>query len=194
MFRASHIPNSICVIRILLVIPIVISLRSDEFLLALVLIIIAGLSDALDGYLARRFDWRTRLGGLLDPLADKLLVVTVILTLTFMNLTPIWLACVVIGRDLVIVTGAIFYHYLIGPVPPDPSVISKMNTVCVLLYIIFVILRQAGGWPSEIGILLIGAAVLFTSLVSGVHYVIRWSAKAAAQRGGKGGKGDIQSS
>jgi cardiolipin synthase len=173
------------------VIPIVISLRSEEFLLALVLIIVAGLSDALDGYLARRFDWRTRLGGLLDPLADKLLVVTVILTLTFMNLTPIWLACVVIGRDLVIVTGAIFYHYLIGPVPPDPSVISKINTVCVLLYIIVVILRQASGWPPEIGILLIGAAVLFTGLVSGVDYVIRWSAKAAAHRGGKG---DIQSS
>lgn len=119
----------------------------------------------------------------MDPLADKLLAVTVILTLTFMDLTPIWLACVVIGRDLVIVTGAIFYHYLIGPVPPEPSFISKINTVCVLLYIIFVILRQASGWPPEIGILLVTAAVLFTSLVSGIDYVIRWSVKAAAHRG-----------
>lgn len=183
MIRASHIPNSICVIRILLVIPIVFSLQSEDFLLALILIVIAGLSDGLDGYLARRFDWRTRLGGLLDPLADKLLAVTVILTLTFMDLTPIWLACVVIGRDLIIVTGAIFYHYLIGPVPPEPSFISKINTVCVLLYIIFVILRQASGWPPEIGVLLVAAAVLFTSLVSGLDYVIRWSVKAAAHRG-----------
>ena len=151
--------------------------------MALVLICIAGLSDGLDGYLARRFDWRTRIGGLLDPLADKLLLVTVILTLTFMNLTPVWLACVVIGRDLIIVIGAILYHYLIGSVTPDPSVISKINTICQLLYIIVVIVHQASGWPLEIGILLAGAAVLFTSLVSGFDYVIRWSAKAAAHRG-----------
>ncbi len=182
MFRASHIPNAICVLRIVLVVPIVISLRSEDFLLALVLIVIAGLSDALDGYLARAFDWRTRLGGLLDPLADKLLLVTVILTLTFMGLTPVWLAFVVIGRDLVIVSGGILYNYLIGPVTPDPSLISKVNTVCQLIYIIVVILRQASGWPPEIGILLGVAAVLFTSVFSGVDYVIRWGAKAAAHR------------
>ncbi len=182
MFRASHIPNAICVLRIVLVVPIVISLRSEDFLLALVLIVIAGLSDALDGYLARSFDWRTRLGGLLDPLADKLLLVTVILTLTFMGLTPVWLALVVIGRDLVIVSGGILYNYLIGPVTPAPSLISKVNTVCQLIYIIVVILRQASGWPPEIGILLGVAAVLFTSVFSGVDYVIRWGAKAAAHR------------
>lgn len=184
MFRASHIPNAICVLRIVLVIPIVLSLRSGDFQLALMLIVIAGLSDALDGYLARAFDWRTRLGGLLDPLADKLLMVTVILTLTFMGLTPIWLACVVIGRDLIIVTGAVFYHCLIGPVKPDPSLISKINTVCVLLYIIVVIGREATGWPPGFGVLIALAAVLFTSVASGLDYVIRWSARAAAQRGG----------
>jgi len=158
------------------------SLRSGDFLWALALIFIAGLSDGLDGYLAKTFDWRTRLGGLLDPLADKFLLVTVILTLTFMDLTPIWLAAVVIGRDLIIVTGAIVYNYLIGPVTPDPSKISKTNTICQLLYILFVISNQASGWPPETGILLIGAAVLFTSIVSGLDYVIRWSGKAVAGR------------
>jgi cardiolipin synthase len=159
------------------------SLRSGDFQLALILIFVAGLSDGLDGFLAKTFDWRTRLGGLLDPLADKLLLVTVILTLTFMELTPVWLAAVVIGRDLVIVTGAIVYNYLIGRVTPDPSVISKVNTICQLLYILFVIAHQASGWPPATGILLVGAAVLFTSVVSGLDYVIRWSAKAAANRG-----------
>lgn len=168
--------------RILLIIPIVISLRSEDFPLALILIFIAGLSDGLDGYLAKKFDWRTRLGGLLDPLADKLLLVTVILTLTSMNLTPIWLASVVIGRDLIIVTGATAYTYLIGPVTPDPSIISKINTICQLLYMLFVIAHQASGWPPEIAVVLVGAAVLFTSVVSGLDYVIRWSAKAAAHR------------
>lgn len=182
MFRASHIPNSICVVRILLVIPIVMSLRSEDFSLALILILIAGLSDGLDGYLAKTFDWRTRLGGLLDPLADKVLLITVILTLASMNLTPIWLASVVIGRDLIIVIGAIAYSYLIGPITPEPSVISKINTVCQLVYMLFVIAHQATGLPPEIGIELAGAAVLFTSLASGLDYVIRWSAKAAAHR------------
>lgn len=166
--------------RMLLVIPIFIYLKSDDFLLALILITIAALSDGLDGYLARKFDWRTRLGGLLDPLADKLLVVTVILTLTVMELTPVWLACVIIGRDLVIVTGAVCYHTLIGPVPPEPTFISKVNTVVTLLYLILVIFRQASGWPPETGIMLVAAAVLFTSLFSGINYVIRWSARAKA--------------
>ena len=112
------------------------------------------------------------------------MLVTVILTLTFMSLTPVWLACVVIGRDLLIVTGAVFYHYLIGPVTPEPSLISKINTVCQLLYIMAVIGHEAIGWPPESGILLALAAVLFTSVGSGIDYVIRWGAKASAQRGG----------
>jgi len=182
MFRAAHIPNAICILRILLVIPIVMSLRSEDFRLALILIFVAGFSDGLDGYLAKKFDWRTRLGGLLDPLADKLLLITVILTLTFMNLTPVWLAAVVIGRDLIIVTGATVYNYLIGPVTGEPSIISKINTVCQLLYMLFVIANSAFAWPLDIGILLIGAAVLVTSVVSGLDYVIRWSVKAGANR------------
>lgn len=184
MFRAAHIPNAICVLRILLVIPIVMSLLAEDFSMALILIFVAGFSDGLDGYLAKRFDWRTRLGGLLDPLADKLLLMTVILTLTSMSLTPVWLAAVVIGRDLIIVTGATFYNYLIGPVTPDPSIISKINTVCQLLYMLFVIAKPVTGWPPEIGILLIGAAVMVTSVVSGLDYVIRWSFKAIANRPG----------
>lgn len=182
MIRASHIPNAICVIRILLIVPVAISLRFENFLLALLLILVAGLSDGLDGYLAKKFDWRTRLGGILDPLADKLLLVTVILTLTFMNLTPVWLACVVIGRDLIIVIGAILYNHLIEPVTPSPSVISKVNTLFQLLYIVFVIANQAIGWPPDPVILLAGAAVLGTSVVSGFDYVIRWSWKASTHR------------
>lgn len=182
MFRAAHIPNAICVLRILLVIPIVASLLSEDFSLALVLIFIAGFSDGVDGYLAKTFDWRTRIGGLLDPLADKLLLLAAILTLTSMNLTPVWLAAVVIGRDLIIVSGVIVYNYLVGPVMPEPSVISKINTVCQLLYMLFVIAHSAFALPPDIGILLIGAAVLVTSVVSGLDYVIRWSIKAASNR------------
>lgn len=182
MFRASHIPNLICVVRIVLVVPIVLTLLRGEFRLALLLIFIAGFSDGLDGFLAKRFDWRTRLGGLLDPLADKLLMLAVFLTLTYIGLTPVWLAAVVIGRDVVIVSGAIAYTVLIGPVKPDPSLISKLNTGFQLLYMLAVIAQPAFGWPLSTGILVVGAGVLFTSVISGFDYVLRWSAKALAER------------
>lgn len=184
MFKASHIPNLICVVRIILVVPIVVSLLSGNFRWALALIFAAGFSDALDGYLAKHFDWRTRLGGILDPSADKLLLVAVIVTLTWLGLSPVWLAAAVIGRDLVIISGAVTYNFLIGPVQPNPSLISKLNTGFQLLYMLFVISNQAFDWPERIIILVIGAGLLFTSAVSGIDYVVRWSAKAmAAGRG-----------
>jgi cardiolipin synthase len=178
MLKASHIPNMICIVRIILVFPIVQCLLTGQYLPALVLIFVAGFSDGLDGYLAKHFQWRTRLGGILDPLADKLLMVSVILTLTYLDLSPAWLAFVVIGRDIVIVTGSVLYNILIGPVEPDPSRISKLNTGILLLYMLFVISRQAFGWPQEISVTLIGAGVLLTSVVSGLDYVVRWGAKA----------------
>jgi cardiolipin synthase len=163
-----------------LVVPIVLSLLSGDFRLALILIFVAGFSDGLDGFLAKTFDWRTRLGGILDPLADKLLLVAVMLTLASMGLTPVWLAVVVVARDLIIVGGALAYNALIGPVKSNPSVISKLNTACQLIYMLLVIANQAIGWPQGTGILIMGAAVLFTSVVSGLDYVLRWSSKAAA--------------
>lgn len=180
MLRASHIPNLICVLRIVLVAPIVVYLLADEFQLALLLILIAGFSDGLDGFLAKRFDWRTRLGGLLDPAADKLLILAVFLTLTYIGLTPVWLTAVVIGRDVIIVSGAVAYNTLIGPVRPEPSIISKLNTACQLLYMLLVIAQPAFGWPLSSIILITGAGVLVTSVISGLDYVLRWSAKAQA--------------
>jgi len=180
MFKASYIPNLICLLRILLVVPIVISLRDGEFITTLMLIFLAGFSDGLDGFLAKRFDWRTRLGGWLDPLADKLLLVAVMLTLTSLGLVPLWLTTVVIGRDLVIVGGGVAYNMLIGPVRPAPTLISKINTALQLLYTVCVIARQAYGWPPPVMITLVGAGVFCSSVVSGLDYVLQWSRKAIA--------------
>jgi len=178
MFKASHIPNLICVVRGILVIPIVLTLLSSDFTWALALIFVAGFSDGLDGFLAKQFHWRTRLGGILDPLADKLLLISVIMTLTWLGLSPVWLACVVIGRDLIIVTGGTVYNFLIGPVQPDPSLIGKLNTGFQLIYRVSVIPQQAFGWPGSTGVLVIGAGLFVTSVVSGLDYVLRWSGKA----------------
>jgi cardiolipin synthase len=183
VLRARNIPNTICVLRMLMVAPAVWALMTSRYALALALVTVAGLSDALDGYLAKRYDWRSRLGGLLDPLADKLLLVSLFVTLAWIGLVPVWLAAVVLGRDLVIVSGGVAYNLVIGPVQPEPSRASKLNTLAQLLFLFVVLLARllpAGALAALITAL--GAVVFVTSIVSGLDYVIRWSGRAVAAR------------
>jgi cardiolipin synthase len=182
MLKRSDIPNVICVLRILLIAPTLWALADARFGLALGLVCLAGFSDGLDGFLAKRFDWRSRLGGLLDPLADKLLLTSLFLALAWLDLIPAWLAGVVIGRDLVIVTGGLAYNFLIAPVQPEPSHASKLNTGAQLLCVTAVLVREALGLPLEALVVASGATVLVTSIVSGLDYVLRWSARAIAGR------------
>jgi cardiolipin synthase len=172
------IPNAICVVRVILVLPIVMALLREQFLVALVLIAVAGFSDALDGFLAKNFDWRTRLGGLLDPAADKLLVVSVYLTLSYLGLVPVLLTALVILRDVVIIAGATTYQLIIEPVEGEPAFISKLNTACQLIFVIFTLTAAALRWPPEAVLLILGAAVVFTSITSGLNYVVGWSKRA----------------
>ena len=182
LLKWSNLPNAICVVRIILTVPIVIYLVRAQYQMALLLIVIAGLSDALDGFLAKRFDWKSRIGGLLDPTADKLLFVSVFAALTWTELVPVWLFGVVVGRDVVIVAGAIAYETLIGPLEPRPTRVGKLNTVTALLYLFFVIAYQIYGWPAPITILVTGALFFVVSLVSGLHYVLTWSRLALQVR------------
>jgi cardiolipin synthase len=172
------VPNAICVVRVLLVAPLVLLLIAENYAAALAILIIAGASDGLDGFLAKRFDWRTRLCSLLDPAADKLLLVSVFAALTYVGLMPFGVTAIVIGRDVVIVIGAIVYQLLIAPVQGEPAVISKLNTACQLALVFFTLTHAAFAWPPEVSLVLLGAAVVFTSVVSGLNYVLRWSTRA----------------
>ena len=178
ILKPAYIPNAICVLRIVLVLPIALSLLDGRFDMALGLIFAAGFSDGLDGFLAKRFDWRSRLGGILDPLADKLLLVSLFVVLAALDLVPLWLAAVVILRDLVIVSGALAYNFTVDKVKPEPTKISKLNTVLQLVFVVGVESRQAFGWPSATAILVVGASVLVASVVSGLDYVLTWGARA----------------
>jgi cardiolipin synthase len=146
--------------------------------LALLLFFIAGFSDGVDGYLAKRFDWHTRIGALLDPIADKLLVGGTFITMVFTGLVPVWLAALVILRDVVIVGGATAYNILVRPVEGEPTRISKLNTALQLLFIVFVLSNAGFGWPEQIAITVVGAGVLVTIIVSGIDYVWSWSRRA----------------
>ena len=174
----SWLPNAVSLLRIALVAPILLLILNGSFGWALVLFFVAGFSDGIDGYLAKRFDWHTRLGALLDPVADKLLVAGTFITLAFTQHIPVWLAVVVMLRDVIIVVGAATYNFIVEPVQGEPSKISKLNTLLQLLFLLFVLSRAGFGWPDNITITILGAAILITVVVSGVDYVLSWSKRA----------------
>jgi len=172
------LPNAISLMRIALVAPILVLILQEKFGLALALFVLAGFSDGLDGYLAKTFGWHTRLGALLDPVADKLLVAGMFITLAYTGDIPVWLAVVVISRDVVIVVGAMAYNFLVRPVEGEPSRVSKLNTALQLLFLLFVLSRAGFGWPDQITITVLGASVLITVVISGLDYVWSWSRRA----------------
>ena len=172
-----QIPNIISVFRILLVFPILLLLLQEQFANALVLFAVAGVSDGVDGFLAKRFNWQTWIGGLLDPLADKLLLVSSFVALGWLGLLPLWLVALVFLRDLVIVAGAFYYHYHVGKVGGEPTLISKVNTFVQILLVLLVVFAQIFDVPALLIQLLI-AIVTITTISSGVDYVIKWSRRA----------------
>lgn len=176
----SWLPNAISIMRIALVPPILVLILRGDYGWALALFWLAGFSDGLDGYLAVRFGWTTRLGGLLDPAADKLLITGLFVTLAVTGDIPVWLAAVVILRDVVIVVGALAYNFIVKPVPGEPTHISKLNTALQMIFVLFVLSRAGFGWPDEIAITVLGASILVTVVISGVDYVLSWSARARA--------------
>ena len=173
-----HLPNVISMARIILVGPIIWSLLTERFGLAIWLFLIAGASDGLDGFLAKRFDWSSRLGGFLDALADKFLLISTFVCLWWLDLFPWWLVLSVLARDLVIVTGATVYNFRIETVQPEPSMISKLNTFLqIALAAIGVIQLGFGGVPDWLLNALIWA-VMVTVVLSGAGYVREWSRRA----------------
>ena len=176
----SWLPNAISLLRIALIAPILLLMLDGEYGWALGLFLLAGFSDGLDGYLAVRFGWSTRLGGLLDPAADKLLITGMFITLAYTQQIPVWLAAIVILRDVVIVGGAMAYNFIVKPVPGEPTRISKLNTALQMLFVVFVLSRAGFDWPDKITITVLGAAILVTVVISGVDYVWSWSRRARA--------------
>jgi cardiolipin synthase len=175
-----HIPNVISVIRMLLVVPIAVALARHELPTTLSLFAVAAASDAADGYLAKRFGWQSELGGILDPIADKLLLATVFVTLSILKLVPLWLMAAAVARDAVIVLGAMAYRFFIGPLTAHPSFISKVNTLCQAAFILAIVGRAQFSVPPAWVTMWLGALVFATVMVSGVDYVLAYGRRAAA--------------
>lgn len=176
------LPNAISLLRIALIAPVLVLILDARFDIALALFFVAGFSDSVDGYLAKRFGWHSRIGALLDPVADKLLMAGTYITLAWIAHIPLWMAGIVVFRDVVIIGGATAYNFLIRPVEGEPTRISKLNTGLELLFIVFVLSRAAFNWPDPISVTVIGAAVLVTVFISGIDYVVSWSRRAGARQ------------
>ncbi len=178
--KLATIPNLICLLRIALTVPIIVLLAEGHYGQTLALFAVAAVSDMLDGYLAKTFGWASELGKVLDPLADKLLLVSVFITLACIGLVPVWLAAIAVLRDVVIGVGAAIYKWLFGPLEGRPTMPSKLNTLVQLLFVIAVVWRAAFMDLPEWTIQGLGAGVLVTTVVSGVDYVMTYVRKAIA--------------
>jgi cardiolipin synthase len=180
--RWSWLPNALSVARILLVPPSVLSLLAGRFDVTLVCFGCAALSDGLDGWLAKRFGWTSRLGKILDPIADKLLLVSLYLALAVLGLVPVWLMATVVLRDVVIVLGAMVYRVVIGYIEGHPTAVSKLNTLVQLVFVLLVIVHAQ--WPQLPSRLIdwLGATVFVTTMVSGMDYVLTYAREAMRAR------------
>lgn len=181
--NASQIPNLITLMRILLALPVGWALFVERYELALLLFAIAGVSDAVDGYLAKHFGWTSWIGGILDPLADKVLLTTTFVILAVMGLLPVWLVIATVVRDLVILGGALYYHFRIERLIAEPRLLSKIHTSLeIALALIVVFVAAYGLIPQqviEIGVVL----VALSTLLSGLDYVRVWSRRVSGRRG-----------
>ena len=188
MLRAANLPNLITVVRMLLVVPTAWLLFETHYVEALVLMSIAGASDALDGWLARRFHWTSRLGVAMDPIADKLLVAAMFIVFTVQGHIPVWVAVIVVGRDAFIMAGAGAYRLLFEVIEFAPTFISKANTAMQILMLLLLLLALCD-FPtvSAIAAALVDPYCFYILAVlgisSGVDYLLTWGARAWRNRG-----------
>lgn len=169
MSRAFNVPNTLTLFRILLIPVFAVSLAKGDYKLALTSFTLAAVTDALDGFTARRFNQQTLVGTVLDPLADKLLVATAFVALGVLKLIPLWLLAIVITRDVIIAIGMGLFAMKHISVELKPSLVSKCTTTFQLLTIVFALAALVWhlSWPQKWVWVITG---LFT-IVSGAHYI-----------------------
>ena len=173
----AQIPNAITILRLILVPVLIMLLRNGEYGYALVVFTIAGLSDGLDGYLARRYQLQSELGGFLDPVADKVLMVSAYVSLSLLGLLPIWVVLLVVARDFLIIGFFMVLVSLGEEMHPAPSIYSKINTAFQVLLVVMVLVDQTFslGFTRFTELLIYSVAV--TTIVSAANYYWVWIAQ-----------------
>ena len=169
------LPNLITIGRILLVPLTIWLIVSGEYLAAFITFIVAGISDGVDGFIAKRYDLKTQLGAYLDPLADKLLLVSIYVSLGFLQVMPAWLVILVASRDVLIIGAVILSWILDRPVKMQPLFVSKANTTIQIVFagvvLLFLAMSSDMAWLLNVGSL----AVAALTVASGALYLREWA-------------------
>ena len=178
----SYLPNAITIGRILAMIPLVWFMLEKQYEYAFYIAIAAGFSDMLDGFLAKTFGWEGWLGGVLDPLADKFMMLCCFLVFAVQGIIPNWVLILVLARDIIIITGATFYHFAIIKVDKaKPSLLSKFNTAIQILLIVVLLSHYSVYQFNQMFIDTLIYLVTFFTVSSGLHYIYYWGRKAVVE-------------
>jgi len=173
----AQIPNAITIVRLILVPVLILLLRDGEYGYALAVFTIAGLSDGLDGYLARKYHLQSELGGFLDPVADKVLMVSAYISLALLGLLPTWAVLLVVARDFLIIGFFMMLISLGDEMHPAPSIYSKVNTAFQVLLVVMVLVDQAFALGITRFVELLTYSVAVTTVVSAANYYWIWIAQ-----------------
>ena len=178
--RILTIPNILTMSRMVLSPLVALLLVRQEYGWALWGLLIAGVTDGLDGFIAKWFNQASRLGAILDPIADKFLMLATVLALTWTGLLPLWVTIPILLRDIVIFGGALAYYRRAGTIEMQPTILSKANTCAQIGLLLLVVATYAEVLP-VIGMLFPAfLVVLAFTVLSGVQYVVIWGRKAAS--------------
>jgi cardiolipin synthase (CMP-forming) len=169
-----NIPNALTLLRLMLVPLVIVAITRDWTMAALIMFVVAGITDGVDGYVAKRFDMRTEIGAYLDPLADKALIVSIFITLAIVNVIPVWLTILVVSRDVMII-GAVIVSWLVDkPVDIDPLRISKANTAGQIIFAGLALSSMALGMPTADQLDVLSIAVMLLTVSSIAAYCLVW--------------------
>jgi len=173
-----YLPNIITFLRIVAVGPVAWLLWVENYMYALLVFAVAGVSDGVDGYLARRFNWKSHWGAVMDPMADKLLMVATATVLMFKDILPLWLYILIFLRDSIIVIGAAIYRFKFGPFKVQPTTLGKLSTFVQILMVLSLLLHASTGLLSNGQILVMINLCGLITVLSGIQYVTIWLRKA----------------
>lgn len=171
----TQIPNLLTLLRILACPVLILLLYERQYEAALWIFLVAGITDGLDGFIAKRFDCVTPFGSMLDPIADKLLIASAYTMLALLGDIPFWLLVVVMFRDIVIIVGYLILVNMERDVPMNPSYTSKLNTFMQICLVAAVLVQQSGLFHVSALIMVLIAGVLTTTVISGIQYVWYWA-------------------
>ncbi len=166
-----HIPNFITILRVGLTPFLVVLLVFEDFSTALYLVVFMGISDAMDGFLAKYYGWQSHIGEFLDPFADKLMLISTYAVLALQEILPVWLVAIVIGRDVLIGAGYFYCRFFGIKFDFLPSKSSKANT-CMQVFLILAVLMDQTGIGSQAAVSALIVLVAITTLVSGLLYAL----------------------